>query len=223
MRGGSYRYGRVGFFLRGAIVLGVLMLRPLTADAAPVLVGDSVEAGLFSAGLVVTPLTSPAVVSSGVEFTGVVQEPGSNGGLWDVWVDIGASSFSIGWTSRGSTASIIAPFTLIGLTLGGLDFTPAATITGVTRTDYSCTPAGSFACGTGGVGPIDPVLFFTEHVISLDFTAIRTGEVYTFDIATTESTATPVPEPGSLALLGAGLATFIGGRYRRRGAEPSPR
>jgi hypothetical protein len=216
MRGGSY--GRVGFLLRGAIVLGVLMLRPLTAGAAPVLIGDSVDAGLFSAGTVVTQLTSPAVVGSGVEFTGVVQEPGSYGSLWDVWVDIGASSFSIGWKSRGPTMSIGAPFTVIGLTLVGLDFTPAAIITGVTRTGYSCTPA-SFVCN--GAVPIDPVLNFTEHAINLDFSRIRSSEVYTFDIATTESTPTPVPEPGSLALLGTGFATFIAGR-RRRGARPSP-
>jgi hypothetical protein len=43
MRGRSH--GRAGFLLRGAIVLAVLMLRPLTASAAPVLLGDSVEAG----------------------------------------------------------------------------------------------------------------------------------------------------------------------------------
>jgi hypothetical protein len=215
MRGRGH--GRVVFLLRGAIVLAVLMLRPLAASAAPVLLGDSVEAGLFGASTVVTPLTSPAVVGSGLEFVGLVRGPKSDG-LWDVWVDVGASSFSIGWVARGADVSFSAPFSIIGLSLSGLDFTPAATITGVTRTDYNCTPAGSYACSLGGA--IDPVLNFTDNAVELGFNVMRSGEIYTFDIATTESTATPVPEPGSLALLGTGFATFIAGRYRRREARP---
>jgi hypothetical protein len=217
MRGRGH--GRVVFLLRGAIVLAVLMLRPLAASAAPVLLGDSVQAGLFGASTVVTPFTSPAIVGSGLEFTGLVRGPRSDG-IWDVWVDVRASSFSIGWVARGADVAFTAhsAFTVIGLSLSGLDFTPAAIITGVTRTDYSCTPAGTWACSMGGA--IDPVLNFTDNAIDLGFSAMRSGEIYTFDIATTESTATPVPEPGSLALLGTGFATFIAGRYRRRGARP---
>ena len=119
----------------------------------------------------------------------------------------------------GGRRGFNAPFSIIGLSLSGLNFTPAAIITGVTRTDYSCTPAGSYACSLGGA--IDPVLNFTDNAVELGFNVMRSGEIYTFDIATTESNATPVPEPGSLALLGTGFATFIAGRYRRRGARPA--
>lgn len=165
-----------------------------------------------------TPLTSPAVVGPGLEFTGLVRGPGSDG-LWDVWVGVRASSFSIGWVARGADVAFSAPFAVIGLSLSGLDFTPAGTITGVTRTGYSCTPMfGSTACD--GAGPIDPFLTFTGNAIDLGFGTVRSGETYTFDIAVAEPTATPVPEPGSLALLGTGFATFIAGRYRRRGAMP---
>jgi hypothetical protein len=211
MRGGSH--GRVVFLLRAAIVLGGLMLRPLTASAAPVLLGDSVQGELLGPS-VATQFTSPAVVGAGVEFTGGVVKTNSKA-FWNVWVDIGASSFTIGWRHIAVLDVDFNPEVAIGLSLSGLDFTPAGTITGVTRTGYSCSPiGGSSACN--GAAPIDPLLTFTDNAINLGFGLVRSGETYTFDIAVSEPTATPVPEPGSLALLGTGFATFIARRYRRR-------
>jgi hypothetical protein len=211
MRGRSD--GRVVFLLRAAIVCTVLMLRPLSASAAPILLGDSVQATLNTPGTIVTQFTSPAVVGSGVEFTGAVRDPGKTGTLWNVTVDISATSFTIGFTSFPD--AFIASFgPLLTLSLSGLDFTPAGLVTGVTRTGYSCAAPG-VVCDNGA--PADANLSFTDHSLSVDFFAFRHGETYTFDIAASEPVApTPVPEPTSLALLGSGFATFIAGRDRQR-------
>src|SRR5262245_38210844 len=84
---------------RGAVVLEVVLMRPLAANAAPILTGDSVQATLTaSAGTVLTQFTSPAIVGSGTEFTGFFVDGSKVGALWTVVVDISASSFSIGWT-----------------------------------------------------------------------------------------------------------------------------
>jgi hypothetical protein len=217
MRGRNH--GRVVFLLRGAILLAALMLRPLHASAAPILLGDSVEGTLSTSGTIVTQFTSPAVVGAGVEFTGAMRDSGKAGALWNVTVDISATGFTIGWTSLTPGASIISTGTLLGLSLTGLDFTSAGFITGFTRTGYSCAPAG-VVCNSGA--PSDSGLSFTDNSISVGFRALRNGETYTYAIAAAEPTSpVPVPEPTSLALLGAGFATFIAGRYRRGGAKPS--
>lgn len=212
MRGRSD--GRVVFSLRGAILLAILMLRPLTAGAAPILLGDSVEGTLYSAGTVLTQFTSPAIVGGGVEFTGLVRDPGRAGTLWDVWVDIGATGFTIGWHSPTPDAFIASSVPLLTLSLSGLNFTPTAAITGFTRTGYSCMPAESVACNMGGAADVN--LGFADDAIMVGFRALRAGETYTFDFTTAETTPSPVPEPSSLALLGTGFATVIVGRFRRR-------
>jgi hypothetical protein len=218
MRGRNH--GRVGFILRGAIVLAVLMLRPLTASAAPVLLGDSVQAELFGGIEINTQFTSPAVVGDGVEFSDgwVRTAPRMS---WFVWIDIGPSSFTIGWTGNGFSESGHNPAGVFGISLSGLDFTPAGTITGVTRTGYTCVPRHPSIPVCNDAQPIDPILSFSGNSINLSFETVRNRETYTFDIAVGDPTPTPVPEPASLALLGTGFATFIAGRYRRRGAKSS--
>lgn len=214
MRGRSV--GQVVFFLRGAILLAILMLRPLTASAAPILLGDSVEASLYTSGTVVTQFAPSAVVGAGTEFTGTVRDPGKAGLLWNVTLDISATGFTIGWTSQVPESFISSGAVLLGLSLTGLDFTPAAILSGLAGTGYSCTPSTNPACGAG---PAPPVLSFTDNSVNLAFHTLRGAESYTFAFATTETTPSPVPEPSSLALLGAGFATFIAGRFRRREAR----
>jgi hypothetical protein len=207
---------------RSLIVLAVLLLRPLTASAAPVLLGDSVHAEIYSDYVYdndpesVTQFTSPAVVGDGVEFTEGSIRTGYRS-AWNMAVDIGASSIIIRFGSLGMYDMTSNDGVVLGLLLTGLDFTPAGTITGVTRTGYSCVDGWGYACARDP-GPDDPILSFTGNSINLGFGTVRDGETYRFDIAVGEPTPTPVPEPGTLALLGTGFVTFIANRNRRRRA-----
>jgi hypothetical protein len=212
MRGRGH--GRVVIFLRGAIVLAVLMLRPLAASAAPVLLGDSVQGSIYSEFTIVTQFTSPSVVGDGVEFTGVMEDHGKARRNWQVSVDIGARGFTIGWNMPIPDAeSPLGGWLTLGLSLTGLNFTEGATITGVTQTGYYCGP-GLSGCAHGE-STVPPVSFTGDSVV-LEFGRLFGGQTYTYEFTVSEPTITPVPEPASLALLGTGFATLIAGRRRRR-------
>jgi hypothetical protein len=185
------------------MVLAVLVLRPLAAAAGPVLTNDSVS-GVLSVpfyNCILTQITSPAVVGSGVEFTGVVGVDKVCHPL-AVSVDMGESDLSVTFT--GSTNWISNSEPLMTLSLSDLDFTPGAIITGVTATN--CAPVG---CSS-----LDPLVTFTDHSIDLAFRTLASGYSFAFDITTTDPTV--VPEPSSLSLLAAGLGSFIVRRARRQ-------
>jgi hypothetical protein len=189
----------------------VLLLGPLPVSATPTLIGDSITGSIHSPGgmSITTQLTSPQTVGSGIEFTGRADDV--FGQIWDVFVDVGASEFRIGWTetTRSGDGNINFGGPGFGLSLSSLDFSPPASISGVLNSSYVCS-GSVFACNTF-VGSGIQGLSFTADSINVDFETLRSGEVYTFAISSA------VPEPGTLALLGFGLAG-LGLRRRRKAA-----
>ena len=189
-----------------------LLLGSLPASATPTLIGDLIAGSIDgpSGFTITTQLTSPQTVGAGIEFTGRADDPFSQ--IWNVFVDVGASEFRIGWTETtrngdGNIHFLAVPF---GLSLSSLDFSPSASISGVLNSGYVCT-GSAFGCGTWPPSPSIRGLSFTANSIDVDFDTLRSGEVYTFAISS------PVPEPGTLALLGLGLAG-LGLRRRRKAA-----
>lgn len=163
------------------------------------------QSGVFTAAATcgTTPFTSPAVVGAGVEFTGRASY-GKCTTNFDIAVDIGESDFSVTFTPTGGFVTSATP--VLTLSLSGLDFTPAATITGVTWTNCPGSPC---------TDPWPPIVTFTDHTIDVSWTALGGNVTYTFDILTNDPTV--VPEPSSIVLLGTGFASVIARRYRRKG------
>ena len=186
---------------RAVFVAALLAAGPAQAD----LLGDTVGARLqeFGAGTAMVNQFQPtAVVDGAVEFYGGWTYAPLNQ-LWSVSLDIGASSFTVGFTEDGnSSTSDLSGFTFIGLQLTDLD--PGGIITGV-----------SVLSGGPGVQSIG----FTDHGVTVQWNQFEFRDAagqpiqhhsWTFDIQTA------VPEPASGAMLVLGLAAVAGAAARRR-------
>jgi hypothetical protein len=189
----------------------ILLLAPLSVDAKPTLIGDSVAASISSiqVSVIKKQFTSPAIVDGGVEFAGKMIDP--FGQIWDIFVDVGASDFTISWTEE-THPDIATMFTTpaLRLSLSGLDLHPTTPIAGVINSAYSCSPASYFACSPTGVyGPPPNIsaLTFTADTIDVSFNTLRNGERYTFII---------VPEISAGLMLAVGVIGLLGCEWRKR-------
>ena len=124
--------------------------------------------------------------------------------VWDVHVDVLPTSFVVSFTTPANPDGNVGSTPVLGIDLSGFTGAPAFSLI-----NYSCAPAGSFACTSFGAGPHINSLSSSSTDFNVDFYALENGETYTFGAA--------VPEPSTWALMllgfgGLGLAT----RARRR-------
>lgn len=191
----------LAFLPRLLCVAGLLVASTAQAD----LLGDSVGARLqeFGSGTAVLNQFDPtAIVDGFVEFNGAwTYAPLSQ--LWNVSLDIHASSFTISFTEDGNSSSHdLSGFTFIGLQLTDLDL--GGVITGV-----------SVLSGGQGVQSIG----FNDHGVTVQWNQFEfrdsagqplSHNSWTFGIQTA------VPEPASSALMALGLAALVGSAAKRR-------
>ena len=173
----------------------VLLASLLAAGAANAsLVGDSVGARLqdFVGGVVAPQFAPTAIVGAGVEFNGTWSYAPLNQ-IWNVALDIDASSFTISFNDVGiNSSSDISGPTFFGLQLSDLDF--GSDIIGV-------TVLSSNGAAVQSIG-------FTPRGVTVQWNAFQfrdasgnplRGGSSTFSI---QSAAVPEPATGALAALG---------------------
>lgn len=184
-------------------IAGLLAAGTAQAD----LLGDTVGARLqeFGSGTAMVNQFEPtAVVDGSVEFLGSWTYAPLNQ-LWNVSLDVGASSFTIGFTEDGNSSTHdLSGFTFIGLQLTDLD--PGGVITGVT-----------VLSGGPGVQSIG----FSDHGVTVQWNQFEFRDATGLPIhhhSWTFGIQTAVPEPASGVLLAAGLAVLMAGaaKLRRR-------
>ena len=170
-----------------------------TAHAS--LIGDSVSARLqdFAGGVVAPQFNPTATVGVGIEFNGTWSFA-PLGQVWNVDLDVGASTFTVSFNDVGSGATHdISGMTFLGMALG--DLNTGGKIIGV-----------SVLSGGGGVQSIG----FTDHGVTVQWNhfefrdangAPLPGNSWTFGILSA------VPEPSTWLLMAAGLAGLT---WRRR-------
>jgi hypothetical protein len=158
---------------------------------------------------VTTPFTSPAVITSGDEFSGVLHSTDFSE-TFDVAVDFSANGFTVAITSPSGTANLIAVSgDLYGITLSSLP----SFVEGFTLTGYACNAGVNDVCPNP---PFDVSGLtsntFSSSAVTLDFSTLANGQTYTFTDVTPPAAT---PEPSSLALLGTGVLAAAGVIRRR--------
>lgn len=191
--------------LEAGALLGLSLFAQPAAYAT--LVGDAVSGSLTTLETITTPFASPAVVGAGPEFHGVVTDQA--GQVWDIVVDISASSFTVAFTEAGI---VLGPGNgnlfgagLLEISLSDLDWVGMPSfISGVVNSDYSCSSPG-ISCTAVDEGPFVSALAFTPDSVSMIFDAMRHGDSYTFDVAVQQVAEPAVVGLLSLALVGLAL------------------
>lgn len=196
-------------------IAGALLSLPSHAS----LIGDSVTASLWAnsqaVGTQVSSQFAPsAVVGDGTEFTGQwrLDDSGEQSQLWDIAVDIGATSFTVSAheiTSGANNIYYVGNF--LSVRLGDLDLgspiTDVRLVSGVEQ-----FPSGAYAF----------TKTFTTDSVSIDLWALPFGSgntaphggSWTFSFLA-EDEQVSVAEPGAGVLFGLGLAAIFGLSRRR--------
>jgi hypothetical protein len=183
-----------------AALAAVLAAQP--AAATPTLLGDLVDfTTSVTGGAAIAPLGTTANVLVGAvqEFGACVGPPVNCAGGTGVTVGVDVGASTIVFAFFGSTNGFAGTFNIVISNINEL-------ITSVTGGPLALGP-GSFALGSFGPNSIT----FTGTTGS-GFSALG-GQAVTFNVV-----GTPVPEPGTLTLLGLGIAG-LRVAYRKRSAR----
>ena len=192
----------------GRLPQSLLMAGVLAAGSANAsLIGDSVKGFLEDeGGGVVAPQFNPsAIVGTGVEFNGTWSYAPLKQ-IWNVAVDLDASSFTVFFNDVGTGSHDISGFTFLGLALSDLNLDGPIIGVSVLASDAAVQSIG-----------------FTDHGITVQWNAFMFRDANNNPVSSGSSTfgilTAPVPEPSSFGMLALGL--LVVSLARKRG--PSSR
>lgn len=176
------------------------LVLPISSEAN--LIGDTVSGTMYSFQSALpsfSPNFSSATVGSGTELAGTANDV--FGQIWNVAVDVDASSIKISWTAQapwGGTPNLAGGDGLLAIDLSFVN----SIIDGVSLVNYENT--GAFSNNTV---PYLSNLEFSGHTVQARFSSLMADDSYIFAVHS-------VPEPSNFSLICLGLAALVIGRRK---------